>query len=115
MVVERVINLLGILVLLSERQRRAHIDQVMRCARLVASWRLHCPRDVKLQECLAKLDVYVCCNVIRNLLYTVDIRWRFILRLYLGKGRHVLNAWTFPEGSMKMKRPHFKTIGTWRW
>jgi hypothetical protein len=37
MTVERVINLLGILVLLSERQRRAHIDQVMHCARLVAS------------------------------------------------------------------------------
>ena len=75
MTVERVINLLGILVLLSERQRRAHIDQVMRCARLVSSRRLPLPTGREtLQDCLAVLDVYVCCNVNRNLfiLLTLD-------------------------------------------
>jgi len=33
-----------------------------------------------------------------------------------GKGKGIpLQAWTGPEGSRTLRRPDFKTIGTWRW
>jgi len=33
-----------------------------------------------------------------------------------GKGKAIpLQAWTGPEDSRRLRFPHFKTIGTWRW
>ena len=33
-----------------------------------------------------------------------------------GKGKAIpLQAWTGPEGSRRLRLPHFKTISTWRW
>jgi len=33
-----------------------------------------------------------------------------------GKGKTILlEAWTGPEGSRRLRLPDFKTIGTWRW
>jgi len=32
------------------------------------------------------------------------------------KGKAIsLQAWTGPGGSKRLRLPHFKTIGTWRW
>jgi len=32
------------------------------------------------------------------------------------KGKAIpLQAWTGPGGSRRLRLPHFKTIGTWRW
>jgi len=36
--------------------------------------------------------------------------------LQLCKGKAIpLQVWTGPKGSMRLRLPDFKTIGTWRW
>jgi len=36
--------------------------------------------------------------------------------LHLIKGKAIpLQTWTGPEGSRRLRFPHFKTIDTWRW
>jgi len=36
--------------------------------------------------------------------------------MYYSKGKAIpLQAWTGPEVSRKLRLPHFKKIGTWRW
>ena len=38
------------------------------------------------------------------------------VNFFQSKGKAIpLQAWTGPEGSRRLRFPHFKTIGTWRW
>jgi len=42
--------------------------------------------------------------------------WKFVKGTGKGKGKAIpLQAWTGPEGSRRLRLPHFKTIGTRRW
>jgi hypothetical protein len=59
-------------------------------------------------------------------LYSLECRWTgkyyYILQSAVhipdikGKGKAILlQAWTGPEGSRRLRLPDFKTIGTWKW
>ena len=41
------------------------------------------------------------------------VTWKLAFRTIKGKGKAIpLQAWTGPEGSRRLRRPDFKTIGT---
>jgi hypothetical protein len=47
-------------------------------------------------------------------LIVVHVKLKYIFMLCKGKPIP-LQAWTVPEGSRRLRLPHFKTVGTWRW